>query len=179
MKLIYLSGAAALAWGIIAAPPSLGQSDDPYAPCAATEGDAARLACFDAIYARQRESRTERRVREAERSKAEFGLSSTQIRAQEEQLGEAREEAEGSQQLAESGADMESVSAQVAEVFTDARGRPVILLGNGQLWSTTSNRSFRGTIRPEWQATVTKSWSGGYRMTFAERSGFLSVRRIR
>lgn len=175
----FVAGVAAFVFGVIAVPLSA-QSADPYAECAAIHGDASRLACFDSTYARERERQTERREKESERSAAAFGFTPAQIREGEEQLNGSAAGAAASSEPDEGMENREeSLSAEIAKVFTDAAGRPVVLLTNGQLWEATSSGSFRGTVRPGWHATVTKSWSGGFRMKFDEQSGFLSVRRIR
>lgn len=157
-----------------AASPAAAQPDDPYAACAATAENSARLACFDATYARERATRAERIEEARERTADEFGLSAAQLR---ERDGGAAAPAAAAGESREG--DSDSVSSTVADVFTDTRGGSVVLLANGQLWSTIPGSTYRGTIRPEWMATVSKVWSGGYRMRFEGKTGFLSVKRLR
>jgi hypothetical protein len=175
MRSAWLAALGSLAL-LVAAAPTLAQSDDPYAACAATADDGARLVCFDETYARERQGWVERREEARERSADEFGLSTTQVR--EREARSAQSETVVAAVVGEEG-DVESLSSQVADVFTDARGGSVVLLANGQLWSSIPGSTYRGTIRPEWRVTVTKSWSGGYRMRFEGKTGFLSVKRLR
>lgn len=179
MKPTCLSGLGCLVLGLFAMP--LGAlPSDPYAECAAIEDPDARLACFDATFARERERRAERRERESQRSADRFGLTPMQIRERDEPPTKAERGTAPSRQLADSATEQEErLSSKIADVFTDAAGRPVILLANGQLWAATSNGNIRGAIKPEWHATIVRSWSGGYRMRFDEKSGFLSVKRLR
>lgn len=161
-----------------------------YAQCAQIPDDRERLACFDQTYARENdliEERDEaRRLSELER----FGLTPKQVRERESDQSETSATAtiNGGQndalstgptaQASSQGADIE-IAAVVSEVLTDELGNFVLFLDNGQIWRTTSNKSLRGRVKTGWKAKIVKIWSGGYRMTFAEKSGFLGVKRVR
>lgn len=165
--------------GLLVAGTGLQAQDQPsiYDRCAAIEDDVARLSCFDATYDNERKTRIAVAERERERRADEFGLSAVQI----EERDEARREARPGSDVQRSAMveEKDEITSAVVEVFVDAARRSVILLENGQVWRATSNRTFRGAPRDGWRATVKKNWSGGYRMTFDERSGFLGVSRVR
>ena len=134
---------------------------DPYAECAAIEGDAERLECFDATYVSQRVVIAER-VEQAEEVREEvFGF---------------REEDAVLRRAEDSDA---AVTATVSEVLQGARRSQVLLLDNGQLWREISGSTLRNRIRDGWNATITRHWSGAYEMRFEGRSGYLRVARVR
>ncbi|MCF8882452.1 hypothetical protein L5849_07050 [Erythrobacter sp. SN021] len=175
-----LHGAAAL--GVIgvmmAGSAAYAQTQSAYALCSQIEDDAARLACFDETYARET-TLTATAVEKAEETRVEeFGLSGEQRRARREAESVAMP-APAPASGAEATQEGAALSSRVREVFTDDARREIILLENGQIWRAKSNRSLRGGIRAGWTAELSRSWSGGYRMKFNERSGFLSVERIK
>ena len=159
--------------------------ESPYAGCAQITDDRERLACFDRTFAN--EAKIVAQLAEAERKAEaeEFGLTPKQIREREERQAKrtgavAADEAAAAPALAtEDSKDGFKVTAAVTEVLTDALGNYVVILDNGQIWRSTANKSLRGSIRPGAQAEIVKIWSGGYRMTFKDRSGFLGVARMR
>ncbi|WP_421990287.1 hypothetical protein [Qipengyuania sp.] len=163
--------------------------NDPYATCAALTDDPARLSCFDETYARQKVVIAKREEQERVRTVEDFGLSDIQIRERDAELaaenppspdaGSVSTEVVSAPVRPADVDDDESITSTVVEVFEDGARRQVVLLANGQLWRETSNSSWRGTIRSGWEATVRKHWSGGYRLKFGNRRGFLGVTRIR
>ena len=158
------------------------QIENPYAPCSRIEGDAARLECFDATYARETALAGARAERANNVRIEEFGLSAEQRRErkQDEGVPPAASAQTSEKVVSETEGNNEStLTDRVVEIFYDARRRDVILLENGQIWRARANRSFRGRIKAGWTAIIEKSWSGGYRMTFEERSGFISIERVR
>lgn len=201
MKLSRTALAAASIAVLTTAPCSLSAQEREtsiYAKCAQIADDAERLACFDATYAREETLLAEKAEAERLREIEDFGLTPAQIAEREE-----REREEGAARRAEiereadddaraALADSEQapaeeledndddvVTARVSEVLKDALGNYVVLLDNGQIWRSTSNKSFRGRIRSGWKAEVEEIWSGGYRMRFDEKRGFLGVKRMR
>ncbi|GMM93328.1 hypothetical protein [Qipengyuania sp. MTN3-11] len=182
---VWVGGLATI--GALLSPTSAGAQDllERYDLCAETADDAARLACFDRTYREERESRAARAEAERARLADRFGLSAIQIAEREE---EALAEAEAStdplriaaaEQAAQQREEESEVVSEVTDVFTDESRRPVVLLSNGQVWRATSNRTLRGAPRAGWTATVRQTWSGGYRMTFEEKNGYLGVGRVR
>ncbi len=150
----------ALALAAVLAVPAHAQDEDPYAACAATTDDAARLACFDRTYQAQQVVIAEREeVEEAEREEV-FGF-------REEDAVLEREEEEV------------ALSATVTEVLQGARRSQVLLLDNGQLWREIDGSTLRNRVRDGWVAEITRHWSGAYEMRFEGRSGYLRVTRIR
>ncbi|PLK25213.1 hypothetical protein C0V72_02670 [Porphyrobacter sp. TH134] len=172
-----------------------------YAACAQMTDDRERLACFDRTYASEtaviaERAETERRV-EAEA----FGLTPKQLREREDRakanplpvtssalasaavpVGAPAPAPSSPPVAATAAADTANdtkVISVVAEVLTDGLGNHVIILENGQMWRSTSNKSFRGRVKAGWKAEINKIWSGGFRMTFADKTGFLGVTRMR
>ena len=139
--------------------PAQAQGDDPYADCAATTDDAARLACFDATYARQQVVLAQQEVREEREREEVFGF-----READDALERADEEV--------------NLTATVTEVLRGARRSQVVLLDNGQLWREIDGSTLRNRIREGWVANITRHWSGAYEMRFEDRTGYLRVTRI-
>lgn len=152
--------AACLLPALILAMPAQAQDDDPYAACAAMADDAARLACFDATYSRQRVVIAEREVAEEREREEVFGF-----REQDDALERAEEEV--------------NVTATISEVLQGARRSQVFLLDNGQLWREVSGSTMRNRVRDGWVASISRHWSGAYEMRFEGRSGYLRVERVR
>jgi hypothetical protein len=71
-----------------------------------------------------------------------------------------------------------AVTATVADASEDRHGKRTVRLDNGQVWRETSGSSMRLFIRPGWQASVTRRWSGGYEMRFDGHRGVLRVSRV-
>ena len=134
--------------------------DDPYADCAATSDDAARLACFDATYARQQVVIAQQEEREEREREEVFGF-----REEDDALERADEEV--------------NVTATVAEVLRGSGRSQVLLLDNGQLWREISGSTLRNRAREGWVATISRHWSGAYEIRFEDRTGYLRVTRIR
>lgn len=171
----------------IAAPAWAQEENDPYARCAEMADDAQRLGCFDTTYAEWQAERAERArllVQDTQRAEArraeEFGLSASEVEARRET--EARADPLAAGELAEleeqkaSESDF-AVTATVADASEDRYGKRTVRLDNGQVWRETSGSSMRLFIRPGWQATVTRRWSGGYEMRFDGHRGVLRVSR--
>ena len=141
------------------AAPALAQEADPYAACAATQDDAARLACFDRTYQTQRVVIAEREVIEEREREEIFGF-------REEDAALEREEEDV------------SLSATVTEVLQGAQRSQVLLMDNGQLWREVDGSTLRNRVRDGWVANITRHWSGAYEMRFDGRSGYLRVVRM-
>lgn len=181
MLRLFAASAPAIALAALAAP-AAAQQADPYADCAATVDDAARLACFDATYQEQIGVRAE-----AERRRIEEERLAEQRRIEEERLAEQRAieaaRAEEERRIAEYGlpdaeeADME-IRSEVLDVFTDGLGKALVTLENGQIWREVGGSSMRNAPSSG-VATVEKHWSGAYTMRFEGRRGFLRVERYR
>ncbi|MGB3797508.1 MAG: hypothetical protein WA957_14545 [Alteraurantiacibacter sp.] len=139
--------------------PALAQDADPYAACADTRGDAARLACFDRTYQEQRVVIAEREVVEEQTREEVFGF-------REDDAVLEREEEEI------------ALTTTVAEVLQGSRRSQVLLMENGQLWREINGSTLRNRIREGWTATITRHWSGAYEMRFEGRSGYLRVARV-
>lgn len=174
--------------GILAIVPFTASAQDipasAFEPCTNIADNTQRLACFDETYARETAIAVEREEEEQRRAVEDFGLSAVQINEREAEQGEsgpavASVENHSTSAVATVEGDADSVNSTVVEVFSDAARRQVILLANGQMWRSTSNKSFRGRIRPGWTATIRKNWSGGYRLKFEGQRGFLGVSRVR
>ncbi len=142
------------------AAPALAQESDPYAACAVTQDDAARLACFDRTYQVQRAVIAEREVAEERTREEVFGFREDDavLERQEEEI---------------------TLSATVAEVLRGAGSSQVLLMDNGQLWREIDGSTLRNRVRDGWVATITRHWSGAYEMRFEGRSGYLRVNRVR
>ncbi|MFB0612163.1 hypothetical protein [Aurantiacibacter poecillastricola] len=138
--------------------PAAAQDEDPYADCAATTDDAARLACFDATYAEQRVVVAEQAEEQARQREEAFGF---------------REEDEAIAQ------DEAAITATVTEVLQGARRSQVLLLDNGQLWREIDGSTMRNRVREGMAGSITRHWSGAYEMRFDGRSGYLRVTRVR
>lgn len=167
---------------MFAASPGQAQDDDPYAACAATQDDAARLACFDATFIEQRGVRAE-----AEQRRIEEERTAEQRCIEEERLARQRaaEEArlEEERRIAEYGMpDSEEqdmvINAEVQDLFTDSTGRALVTLSNGQIWREVGGSSMRNPLSSG-MASVESHWSGAFTMRFEGRRGFLRVRRYR
>lgn len=186
--IIRLAAAASLSLAALVSVPALAQAGDPYADCAATTDDAARLACFDATYAEQREVIAARAAAEAEaaaraeqREREEFGLNAFQRDDRREEVAESDPvQAEELARIEEEERREEDreVNSAVVEVFQDAARRQVVLLANGQIWRETSNSNMRRDVRPGWEATISRSGLGGFRMTFDGQRGYIGVSRL-
>lgn len=144
---------------LLIAVPATAQEDDPFAACAATADDAARLACFDTTYAELKVAIAEREAAEERERQETFGL-----RAVDESAERAREEM--------------NLTATVAEVLQGAGRSQVLLLDNGQLWREADGSTLRNRVREGWVAEITRHWSGAYEMRFDGRSGYLRVMRM-
>lgn len=174
----YAIPAALVAFAIPAAAQS---GDDPYAACAATPDNAARLACFDETYARNAvvraaasETEAQRALREEQRRIDEFGLAAS--------MREDRREAQRAANPAaaeETEDDELAITATVTEAFKDGLGRNVLLLDNGQLWREGGDSRMFFAPQPGWQARITRHWSGAYEMRFEGQRGYLRVTRLR
>ena len=175
MRMICCSVALA---AMAAAWPGCAFAQDAYDACAAMADDAARLRCFDETHAAQKAQSASRAAEDAARREAEFGLTATQRERRAESEAEQGRAADTAGEAAAE-AEEDTVHSVVAEVFSDAARRPVILLENGQVWRGTSNSNFRRRVRAGWEAEITRSWTGGYRMTFEGQSGYLGVARVR
>lgn len=150
-----------------------------------------RLACFDRTYAQETEIIAERVEEKRQRTVADFGLSPKQINEREERESERAAQAvtsapanndSSSEAVAAAPAQQAEdgqITTTVTEVLTDALGNYVLILDNGQMWRSTSNKTFRGRIRTGWSVTIRKIWSGGFRMKIEDKRGFLGVVRIR
>lgn len=134
--------------------------EDPYAACAAMEGDAERLACFDATYASQSEVVAEQAVEARQEREEIFGF-----RALDDEIERAA-------------AEDAAVTATVSEVLQGARRSQVLLFDNGQFWREISGSTLRNRVREGWVGTISRHWSGAYEVRFEGRSGFLRVERI-
>jgi hypothetical protein len=151
-----------------------------YAPCAAIADDRERLACFDRTYAKATTIIAERTEAKRKAEAEEFGLTPKQIRERSARVEAGETGTTASVAATPAGEEGNAkVSSKVAEVLTDALGNYVVILENGQIWRSTANKSFRGKMRVGWQVEIEKIWSGGFRMTFKEKSGFLGVSRVR
>jgi hypothetical protein len=172
----------------IAAPAWAQEENDPYARCAEMADDARRLGCFDTTYAEWQAERAERArllVQDAQRAEArraeEFGLSALEVEARRETEARADPLAAGELALLEEKKASESdfaVTATVTDASEDRYGKRTVRLDNGQVWRETSGSSMRLFIRPGWQASVTRRWSGGYEMRFDGHRGVLRVSRV-
>jgi len=134
--------------------------EDPYAVCAALEGDAERLECFDRTFASQRVVIAETAERAEEQRAEMFGFR------EEDAVLERTEDPDT------------AITASVTEVLQGARRSQVLLLDNGQLWREISGSTLRNRIRDGWTASITRHWSGAYEMRFEGRSGYLRVARV-
>lgn len=147
----------------------------PFTACGAITESAARLACFDAALAALDDAKEVVRLEEEEDIVAGFGFAEDDAKTPD---AEAAAQAKATTEVIEEDGEVTIVSA-VTEVYTAIGGRVVVLLANGQLWREASNSSFRGAPRVGWQARIQRSGFGGYRMRFEEKTGFLSVTRVR
>ena len=164
----------------------------PFKACGNISNSEQRLQCFDAALADTTRVQTVIKQERRQRTVEDFGLAASQIERREAS-GNASSVAAGTASAA-TGAKQSStkpentimkdgkflgISVTISEVFTDARKRRVVLLSNGQMWRETSNKSYRGSVRPGWKVTIKKSGMGGYRLKFDDRNGYLGVRRIK
>lgn len=151
-----------------------------YEPCSKIPEDAERLKCFDRTFARENAIIAEQKEAERRREAENFGLTPSQIREREENAASSSSgDRRAIAQAADDDADDGEVTTTIDEVLTDARGDYVMLMANGQIWRSTSNKSFRGRIRAGWSVTISQIWSGGYRLKIKDKRGFLGVKRIR
>ncbi len=199
---------AAVGFGLLLSLTAAGAQEprqDIYARCAQIADDRERLACFDSTYANERAIMAERAETERKVEADGFGLTPKQLRERDDRAvasplsapagalananapaaapgtaatGTSESTGPAPTALANAASDIKVVSI-VTEVLTDGLGNHVIILENGQMWRSTSNKSFRGRVKAGWKAEVTKVWSGGYRMTFTDKTGFLGVSRMR
>ena len=152
--------------------------------------------CFDRTYANETAVIADRVEAERKVEAEAFGLTPKQIRERNESVAAVPSatasvavtasaptvSAQAAAPAATAAADASNeakVTSAVAEVLTDGVGNHVIILENGQMWRSTSNKSFRGRVKAGWKVEIVKIWSGGYRMTFADKTGFLGVSRMR
>ncbi|MWV26595.1 hypothetical protein [Aurantiacibacter rhizosphaerae] len=152
--------ASALAPFLALSAPAMAQDGDPYAACAATQDDAARLACFDRTYQSQQVVIAEREAVEEQTREEVFGFREEDAVLEREEEGVA-------------------MTAAVAEVLQGSGRSQVLLLDNGQLWREINGSTLRNRVRDGWTATITRHWSGAYEMRFDGRSGYLRVSRMR
>ncbi len=133
---VRLAAALAVPLLAMAAMPARAQDgEDPYAACAARTDDAARLACSDSTYARQRVVIAEREEAEEREREEVFGF-----REEDDALENAEEDV--------------AVTATVTEVLQGARRSQVLLLDTGQLWREINGSTMRNRVRDGWVATI-------------------------
>lgn len=155
------------------------ENDSIYAPCARIVDGAQRLACFDETYARERAVEAERAEALRRQEAENFGLTPAQIREREVRSAELGSNVSAGEPASERDEYGQTIMSPVSEVFKDSLDNYVVLLDNGQVWRSTSNTSWRGRIKPGWNAKIEKIWSGGYRLRFDEKRGYLGVTRLR
>lgn len=156
------------------------RSESIYAPCSVILNDAERLLCFDKTYQQEIAIDEQRAQDRRDVEIKNFGLNSKQVRLQEQEKSSASAQQEIVYQNASANADDElRVRAMITEVLTDALGNNVLILDNGQIWRSTSNKSFKGRVKTGWPVEISKIWSGGYRLTIKDKTGFLGVARVR
>lgn len=147
----------------------------PFEQCGQIISNAERLACFDVALSELDELREVEDRRDAQVTAETFGLSRDVARKMDSSL----EAPSGSQNAVTQDEDGKfTVTMVVADVLQDGARQTVILFENGQLWREASNGSLRG-LRAGWQATISESRFGGFRLRVPQRSGFMSVQRIR
>ncbi|MGB3165454.1 MAG: hypothetical protein WBA68_01615 [Alteraurantiacibacter sp.] len=134
---------------------------DPYAACVAMEGDAERLACFDATHAAQQVVIADAVQQAEEQREVVFGF-----REEDAVIEDARE-------------SDAALAVTVAEVLQGQRRTQVLLMDNGQLWREIDGSTLRNRVREGWSGEVTRHWSGAYEIRFEGRSGYLRVARMR
>jgi hypothetical protein len=145
---------------------------EPFRACGKITDNTARLTCFD--QALQTLDQRQVVVQEAAREQAEADYGRKKFEASASsgnEKGEIR---------AAAPAAVDELKSKIAEVFVqNVNGRHMIVLENGQMWRETSVSSFRGTLRPGMEATISEGSIGGYRMKFEGKSGFLGVARVK
>jgi hypothetical protein len=133
-----------IAWAQVALMESLRQ-------CATKTDSARRLACFDALTAKQQRSgsASEQLATPASDRAREFGLGAIELRRQHERAG-----------LIDS-PTMQREEARVVEVREMPYGRHEFTLDNGQLWQQTESE-LTATIRPGDAITITRGALGSF-----------------
>lgn len=145
---------------------------DPFRACGKITDNTARLACFD--QALQTLDQRQAVVRETSREQAEADYGRKKFETSASSATE-KEDARAAAPVS-----VDELKSKIVEVFVqNVTGRHMIVLENGQLWRETSVSSFRGTVRPGMQATISEGAIGGYRMKFEGKSGFLGVTRVK
>ncbi|BBE35736.1 hypothetical protein [Sphingosinicella microcystinivorans] len=145
---------------------------DPFRACGKIANNTDRLSCFD--QALQTLDQRQAVVQESSREQAEadYGLKKFET--------SASKATEKEDTRAAAPVSVDGLKSKIVEVFVqNVTGRHMIVLENGQLWRETSVSSFRGTVRPGMEATISEGAIGGYRMKFDGKSGFLGVTRVK
>lgn len=164
--------AAATVGIAIAATPGLAQQgggDSPYASCAAIAEDSARLACFDATFAKEDELKAEQ-AEVAKQEKVEtFGLSELDIQRREDIDDSASQPAEDGQ-----------ITATVIEIFADRQiGKRLFVLDNGQIWRENQISRMKRNPRVGQTVTISKESLGRFYLRVDGKRGFVDVLRMR
>jgi hypothetical protein len=155
---------------------------EPFVACAATVGDAERLACYDraveAVSADGRRIRAEREAASAAAAAAAAATAADAARAAEvsafgrETMPASARPADGTE------AASRELSATIQELLTGADGKYVFLLENGQMW-----RQLDGFTLPPIRAgdtvEIRRMLAGRFAMTFPRHKRTVSVRRMR
>jgi hypothetical protein len=142
--------------------------------CAKTVSDAARLACFDAVFTSNEGVREE--IREAQQAEARenFGFSESERRERE---AEAALAAPSARQR------IEPPEIEIVATVMDARNGPfdrfTILLDNGQIWQSTNAGNIRHTFKRGDRVTVREGDFTGYRLRVEGKTGIIGVERVR
>ena len=177
---IFTFGASLLATAVPAVVAAQDHSSS-YEQCADIADADARLECFDQAVRSNRRDEGDILNSENKDSLDDFGLNADQIDSRRNAAlpAAARGNSVSGGEAAAENSEPSVIRSTIAGISINARRREIITLANGQIWKAKSNRSFRGGLENGWEIELRKTWSGGYRMTFKERSGFLSVERIR
>lgn len=151
----------------------------PFAECGSISENAERLACFDMALDRLPEIRAAEERRDAQLSADTFGL--TQRERQDAGPGPVADA--GAEAAYAAGLDRDeegnfTMTMTIEDVLVNEMRSTVILFDNGQLWRETGNGNLRG-LRPGWEATISSSDFGGYRLRVPNRNGFMGVQRVR
>lgn len=166
--------------------PALGQSNagggvlDTLQTCRAIADDAERLACYDTTLSDAERIASEQVERERTRSREDFGLSSTQISRQEEDLAEIDPEQAAALRSEREISEPTQIAATVLEIFSDRRsGKRLFILDNGQIWRETVVSRMKRNPKEGRAVTISRSSFGGFRLRAEGARGFVNVRRVK
>ncbi len=169
--------------------PTQNEGKGEFEKCASMPEDAARLACFDAHAARVRKQNSASLTPAGSQTGEDTEGNEVQ---RKKNVGSTKPENAQTEQQETQSTDPHSVLAEpqktvpesvVARVETFTRlnrsNNIRITLDNGQVWQEIDGASFRGSVKPGTEVTISKRRFSGYKMNVPGRSSAILVRRIK